>query len=210
MLEDLLGSKTRAAVLGALLERPGSGVHVRELVRRAGGSVSGVQREVDRLVRLGLAVSKTDERGRRQVSLVGDHPFADALAGLVAAESQATYSPSASPPSRHSETLALLNPRVRGSAASLVEVCRAYGAVRVALFGSATQSDPGVVPHDLDVSVRFDPRDVRSRAERYFGLKESLERLTGMRVDLREAGDSDNPYLKREIERTEVVLYEAP
>jgi predicted nucleotidyltransferase len=210
MLEDLLGSKTRAAVIEALLECPGARIHLRELVRRAGGSVSGVQREIDRLVRLGLAVSETDERGRRQVSLVGAHPYTDALAGLFAAESRAIYAARARASSRRAEPLSLLNPRVRGLVAPLVEVCRAYGAVRVALFGSATQSDPEVVPHELDVSVRFDPRDVRSRAERYFGLKEALERLTGMRVDLREADDTDNPYLQREIERTEVVLYEAP
>jgi predicted nucleotidyltransferase/DNA-binding transcriptional ArsR family regulator len=210
MLDQLFGSKVRAAILTALLERPSEPVHLRELVRRAGGSISGVQREITRLEQLGLVVSRRDHAGLRQVSIVREHPLADPLTGLVAAESRASYATLAAPVSERAEPVDRLNPRVRGLVAPVVETCLAFGATRVALFGSATQVDAAVVPADLDVSVRFEPDDARSQAERYFGLKAALQRVTGMRVDLREAESGDNPYLQREIEATEVVLYEAP
>lgn len=208
MLEELLGSKTRSAVLTALFEHPDEPIHLRQLVRRAGGSVSGVQRELERLERLGLVWSRTDESGRRQISLVSDHPLTDPLAGLVAAESRTAYTTRAALEPAASAIGTRLNPRIRGLVTPVVETCLAYGARRVALFGSATQVDAKIAPRDLDVSVRFAPDDTRSRAERYFGLKAALERVTGMRVDLREAEDVDNPYLKRAIESSEVVLYE--
>jgi predicted nucleotidyltransferase len=92
----------------------------------------------------------------------------------------------------------------------IADAARRFGVLRVALFGSAAQADVAVVPHDLDVSVRFDPDDGRSRAELVFGLREELERLTGMPVDLVEPEGIDNPYLLRELDDSEVVLYEAP
>jgi predicted nucleotidyltransferase len=91
MLEELLGSKVRARMIAALLIAPDQCLHLRALVRSAGGSVASVQREIERLGDMGLLHSETDEQGRRQVSLVGDHPFAPALAGLVAADPRAQY-----------------------------------------------------------------------------------------------------------------------
>ena len=210
MLEELLGSKTRAAILEALLEDPNRPLHLRELVRRSGGSVSGVQREIERLERIGLAVSQTDERGRRQVSIVTAHPLAASLTGLIAAESQAAYAPARGRVTRTPVLLERINPRIRALVPGLLETSRAYGAARVALFGSSTQADPAVVPRDLDVSVRFDPDDPRSRGDLYFGLKAALERLSGMRVDLLESDAIDNPFLLEELAASEVVLYEAP
>ena len=209
MLEELLGSKTRAAILKALLEDPDRPLHLRELVRRSGGSVSGVQREIERLERIGLIASEIDERGRRQISMTDAHPLVDPLAGLIAAESRATYAPAQGSLSRTSALRERINPRVRGLVPGILETSRAYGATRVALFGSSTQVDPAVVPGDLDVSVRFDPDDPRSRGDLYFGLKAALERLTGMRVDLVEGEAIDNPYLLAELADSEEVLYEA-
>ena len=50
MLNALLGSETRAAVLGHLLLRPEVEIHLRELVRVTGFSPRSVNKEVDRLV----------------------------------------------------------------------------------------------------------------------------------------------------------------
>lgn len=208
MLEGLLGSKTRAGILSALLEDPARPLHLRELVRRSGGSVSGVQREVERLEAMGLIRSRAGPVGKREFVLETEHPFADPLAGLVAAEGRVAYMPrlAADVPGLRPR----LNPRVRGLAGAIADAARSFGATRAALFGSATESDVAVVPHDLDVSVRFDPEDPRSRAELVFGLREELGRLTGMPVDLVESDAVDNPYLLRELAGTEVVLYEDP
>ncbi|MDP2182996.1 MAG: nucleotidyltransferase domain-containing protein [Actinomycetota bacterium] len=174
--------------------------------------MSGVQREVDRLETMGLVTSAVDEGGRRQLRLVAEHPFADALAGLVAAEARVAYAPAGSRDSADLPTViaaSLLNPRVRGLASAIVEASREFGVTRLALFGSATENDPAVVPRDLDVSVRFDPHDSRSRADLYFGFRAALERAAGLSVDVLEIDSVDNPYLLRELAASEVVLYEA-
>ncbi len=178
----------------------------------AGGrSVSAVQREVAKLEDMGLVRSEVDDRGRRLIHLVAEHPFADPLAGLVAAEVRAEYSTaivSADCLLAGAPAAGLLNPRVRGMAGMIAKAARRYGATRIALFGSATENDAGVVPRDLDVAVRFDPGDARSRAELYFGLRDELERISGMRVDLVETDAVENPYLREAIAQTEVVLLE--
>lgn len=91
MLESLLGSAVRSRVLAALVTAPSEQMHLRALVRAAGGSVSSVQREVARLERLGVATSSRDAGGRRQVRLAEDHPFHGPLRDLVAADPRAQY-----------------------------------------------------------------------------------------------------------------------
>lgn len=209
MLEELFGSSTRAAILKALLEDPVRPLHLRELVRRCGGSVSGAQREVGRLEQIGLLASEIDEHGRRQIYITITHPLVDPLVALIAAEARAEYAPVRREPRLSSTASERINPRIRGTVPAIVETSRAYGATRVALFGSSTQADPAVVPQDLDITVRFDSSDPRSRADLYFGLKRALERLTGMKVDLVEDEAIDNPYLRSELADSEEVLYEA-
>ena len=209
MLDKLLGSKTRAAILSVLLDAPQKSVHLRELVRRSGGSISSVQRELERLEGVGIVTSAIDESGRRQVSLVAEHPFADPLAGLVAAETRGSYTARHSPSSAR-PSAELLNPRVRGLVEEISKAGQEFGAIRIAVFGSATQVEAAVVPRDLDVTVRFDPADSRSRAGLYFGLQQALEDISGIPVDLVEIDAVENPYMLRELDESEVVLYETP
>jgi predicted nucleotidyltransferase len=77
-----------------------------------------------------------------------------------------------------------------------------------ALVGSSTQPDPAIIPRDLDLLVRFEP-GWEGAFDRYFGLKQDLEVVSGTSVDLIEIDAVRNPYLRDEFERTQVVLYEA-
>ena len=139
-----------------------------------------------------------------------DHPLADALAGLVAAEAHVAYGGTETGGATLVSSAGLLNPHVRDLAARIVETAMRFGVARIALFGSATEVDVAVVPSDLDVSVRFERNDRRSPAERYFGLRAALEQVTGMTIDLLEPDGIENPYLLEELGSSEVVLYEAP
>jgi len=109
-----------------------------------------------------------------------------------------------------SRSEAAVNARVRPFIAGIRDACGQFGVKRLAIFGSSTQTQPGVVPRDLDVAVRFDAADLRPPSDLYFGLSAELERLTGLPVDLVETDAIRNPYLKDEIARTEVVLHEEP
>ncbi len=60
MLEHLLGSKGRAALLADLFDGKRRKRHIRELARRAGLSAPSLMREAKGLVRLGLLIEERD------------------------------------------------------------------------------------------------------------------------------------------------------
>ena len=202
MLATLLGSETRARVLILLLARPRQTYHLRELIRVAGGGASGVQREVERLVGLGLVVSERTAEGRRALRAVDEHPFLEPLQALVDAEAGALADGAglAQAP--------LVDRRLRRRLPRVLDALLAAGVERAVLFGSATQSGAGAAPRDLDVLVRLGGPLV-GRATRFFELRRALERASGLPVDLVEDEAVTNPYLRDEIERTGVVILEA-
>lgn len=86
-------------------------------------------------------------------------------------------------------------------------ICRDVGVLRLDLFGSATSSDfgPG---SDIDVVARFD-RTQGDMFRRYFDLKERLEDLWELPVDIVLEDSIQNPYFRKAIDSSRVVVYEA-
>ena len=200
MLSTLLGSEARARVLTVLLERPHREYHLRELIRLTGGGASGVQREVERLERLGLVVSEREAGGRRELRVVDEHELLEPLQALVDAE-VATHGAA---PAGDARVHASLRPRLPAVLAALREA----GVERAVLFGSAAQAGIAEAPRDLDILVELGG-PTKGHAARYFALQRALERAGGLPVDLVEDEAVSNPYLRAEIERTGVVLVAA-
>ena len=100
-----------------------------------------------------------------------------------------------------------MHPAIRDRLPGLAPVCRRHRVRRLALFGSAATDafDPGA--SDIDLLVEFDPLDVREYAGNYFALQEELEGLFGRSVDLVEAAAIRNPYFRRSVEESQVVVY---
>lgn len=88
-------------------------------------------------------------------------------------------------------------------------VCRRYPVRRLAVFGSAVRDDFDPERSDVDFLVEFGPTSPEEHADAYFGLLADLEALFGRRVDLVESAALRNPYRRREIEATQVVLHVA-
>jgi len=80
---------------------------------------------------------------------------------------------------------------------------------RLGLFGSAVRDDFDPEHSDLDFLVQFEPMPPQRHADAYFGLLADLEALFGRRVDLVESAALRNPYRRREIEATQVLLHAA-
>jgi len=200
MLSTLLGSEARARVLTILLARPRREYHLRELIRLTGGGASGVQREVERLERLGLVVSERTAGGRRTLRVVYEHALLEPLQALVDAEATAVDETSAGATTVH----ARLRPRLPAVIAAL----RGAGVERAVLFGSAAQAGAAEAPRDLDILVELGG-PATGRAARYFALQRALEQASDLPVDLVEDEAVDNPYLRDEIEQTGVVLVAA-
>jgi len=102
-----------------------------------------------------------------------------------------------------------VNPLVGEKLDVIARLCNRYGVLRLALFGSAAGGafDPG--RSDLDFLVDFEPMPPLPHADAYFGLLADLEALFEQPVDLVESAALRNPYRRREIEATLVLLHAA-
>ncbi len=98
---------------------------------------------------------------------------------------------------------------VQGQREQIGELCRSYAVRRLGLFGSAVRDDFDPEHSDLDFLVQFEPMPPQRHADAYFGLLADLEALFGRRVDLVESAALRNPYRRREIEATQVLLHAA-
>ncbi len=92
---------------------------------------------------------------------------------------------------------------------ALEALCRASGVRHLAVFGSAVRDDFDAERSDLDIVAALDAPSASTYADRYFMLKEGLERLTGRPVDLLTEPSITNPHLARHIAAERVTLYAA-
>lgn len=87
------------------------------------------------------------------------------------------------------------------------QLCITYDVKRLMLFGSATRSDFDPTHSDIDFLVEFVSPHPSGAFDRYFGLKESLEKLFRRPVDLVEQPAIKNPYFRAAIEQEKVLVY---
>ena len=93
---------------------------------------------------------------------------------------------------------------------TLADLCLKYKVTRLELFGSAALA--GADAHkagDLDFLVEFAPSSPEEHAERYFCLKEDLEALFKIPVDLVESRAMKNPYFIRRVNESRKLIYAA-
>ncbi len=91
----------------------------------------------------------------------------------------------------------------------LARICLRFRVLRLALFGSAARADFSPETSDLDFLVEFLPMPPHEHAQSYFGLSRELERLFRRNIDLVEASAVRNPYIRQNIETSQVPLYAA-
>jgi len=102
-----------------------------------------------------------------------------------------------------------MNHIIRQNINEIIRICTHRKVRRLALFGSATDHRFDQNTSDLDLLVEFEKMQPSEHAEQYFGLAEDLERLLNRPVDLVEPGPIRNPYFRKSIEETQVVIYAA-
>ena len=90
---------------------------------------------------------------------------------------------------------------------NLTKICQKYDVMQMIIFGSAVR--PGFDPDksDIDILVSFKPMTPSEHADAYFCLLEELETIFGRNVDLLEEIAIKNPYLKKSIDNSGVVIY---
>ncbi len=74
-------------------------------------------------------------------------------------------------------------------------------------FGSVVTNDKFKADSDIDLVVDIAETDPLAYADNYFNLKEQLEQIFNRQVDLLEQKAIRNPFLKKEIEQTKILIY---
>jgi predicted nucleotidyltransferase len=102
-------------------------------------------------------------------------------------------------------SLALAQPQLD----AIAEACRHHKVLRMHLFGSALRDDFDPSRSDLDLLVEFQPIDPSALVLAYFSLEQQLVSITGKKVDLVMADAVRNPYVRRDIDVSKQLIYEA-
>ena len=88
-------------------------------------------------------------------------------------------------------------------------LCRQYHVRRLELFGSVAAGDDRPGESDIDFLVEFDPLEPGITFDTYFGLRQALEDLFNRPVDLVMDSAIKNPYFRRSVDETKVLIYAA-
>ncbi len=102
-----------------------------------------------------------------------------------------------------------MTPDFAANADRIHALCRKFGILRLAAFGSALRRDFDPAASDIDLFAVFSSTREPGYADRYLDFAEALEALFGRRVDLLTPGALRNHRLAESIRRDAVTLYDA-
>jgi predicted nucleotidyltransferase len=86
------------------------------------------------------------------------------------------------------------------------DLCNAHSVKSLFAFGSVVSNKLNT-ESDIDLIVDIDSNDPIDYADNYFALKFQLEDIFKRDIDLLEAKSLNNPYLKKQIDNTKVLVY---
>jgi predicted nucleotidyltransferase len=85
-------------------------------------------------------------------------------------------------------------------------LCNAHRVKSLFAFGSVV-SDKLKAESDIDLIVDIESKNPIDYSDNYFALKFQLENILKRPVDLLEAKALKNPFLKKQIDNTKVLIY---
>ena len=85
-------------------------------------------------------------------------------------------------------------------------LCNAYHVRSLFAFGSVV-SNKLKTESDIDLVVDIDSKDPINYTDNYFALKFQLEGIFNRKIDLLEEKAIKNPFLKKQIDNTKVLIY---
>ena len=86
------------------------------------------------------------------------------------------------------------------------QLCNLHKVKSLFAFGSVTTNKFNV-NSDIDLVVDIDSNDPLDYSDNYFALKFQLENILHHQIDLLEERAIKNPFLKKEINNTKVLVY---
>jgi predicted nucleotidyltransferase len=95
---------------------------------------------------------------------------------------------------------------LKGHIEQIKQLCNTYHVKSLFAFGSVV-SDKLKTESDIDLIVDIDSEDPLDYSDNYFALKFQLENILKRPVDLLEDKAVKNPFLKKKIDNTKVLIY---
>jgi uncharacterized protein len=87
-------------------------------------------------------------------------------------------------------------------------LCKSHNVKYLYAFGSSTNERFDPKSSDIDLLVEIDSPDPLDRGEKLLSLWDLFENFFNRKVDLLTESSIRNPYLKKSIESTKVLIYD--
>ena len=87
-------------------------------------------------------------------------------------------------------------------------LCKSHNVKYLYAFGSSTDDRFDPIKSDIDLLVEIDSSDPLDRGEKLLSLWDMFENFFDRKVDLLTESSIHNPYLKKSIESTKVLIYD--
>ena len=101
-----------------------------------------------------------------------------------------------------------LQEEIKRKSESFRELCRSHQVKYVYAFGSAVTERFNEETSDIDLLIELDAPDPVERGEKLMSLWDELEALFQRKVDLLTEPSIKNPFLRKSIDATKVLIYD--
>lgn len=88
----------------------------------------------------------------------------------------------------------------------IIDLCKRHKVHKLFVFGSVLTNRFND-DSDVDLVVDFNKAEVEDYFDNYFDFKYSLQDLLGREIDLLEEQTIRNPYLKKNVDSTRMLIY---
>ncbi|WP_277639180.1 nucleotidyltransferase family protein [Bacteroides graminisolvens] len=88
----------------------------------------------------------------------------------------------------------------------IIDLCKRHKVHKLFVFGSVL-TDRFNDDSDVDLVVDFNKTEVEDYFDNYFDFKYALQDLLGREIDLLEEQTIKNPYLKKNVDSTKMLIY---
>lgn len=99
-------------------------------------------------------------------------------------------------------------PILKDNIQQLVEICRKHHVSKLFVFGSAITKKFNLESSDIDLMVKLLPMSPEEKGEHLLDLWDELEDLFQRKVDLLTDQPIKNPFLKKNVEKTKLLIYD--
>lgn len=96
---------------------------------------------------------------------------------------------------------------ISGHSNEFISLCKEHCVGKLYAFGSSTRSDFND-ESDIDLIVEIDSNDPLQKGEYLLSLWDKFETFFHRKVDLLTSNTIKNPYLKKNIEKSKVLIYD--